>query len=559
MTNFTVREPDVPAQPVRTEPIDIEVFRWVWVAFIVLATSIPYLWFWYQTPAGHAYTWILPPYPQDSFGYMAWAQQAVHGSILFRLKYTAIPHSGFLLHPLFLLSGWINKLFACPIGIVHWALKALGTTLFFVVFYRYIDWLGLSRFQAVVASVLAGLSPGLGGIFVFFGLVDQSQIVRLVNQGAVVPVDLWMPEVSSFWSFLWNPLFPYSLTLLVLVIYLIDRGTSEARKADVMLAGVAAGLLALVHPYILPMVFAFAVITSLVRRGPAALSLLVRFFLTCCPFVLYVALVTELHPLVSRHSGSGQMRNPSIVDYLLGFGFPLMVMVAGLMVGHTQWVKRHWPLVLWFVLSLGLAVLPWWFQRKLLFGAQIPLSILAAISLDSLVSRVPFLRTRNWALTGAVAVLPLLAATPASQLIGAGRELRRNLNDTYYVSNDILSGFEFLKNRTQTDDVVFASWDTSRMIPAFSGNTVIWGHWAMSVDVEERRLWESRLFGENADWENRQRSVEFWGTGIQYIFADGNLKRSIEQNPEKWRVILSDADKVFSNASVLIYKHGRAT
>ena len=189
---------------------------------MLLTTSVPYLIFWFQTPADHRYSWILPPYPEDSFGYMAWSQQAAHGSLLFRMKYTGLPQSSFLFQPFFLICGWISRLFGCDIGIVHWALKAVGVVLFFVAFYKYTDWLEL-RFRSIVASVLVGISSGVGGLFAFFGLVDRWRIV---------PADLGMPKMSTYWSLLWNPLFPCSLTLIMLIIYWLDRGTRNARKIN---------------------------------------------------------------------------------------------------------------------------------------------------------------------------------------------------------------------------------------------------------------------------------------------------------------------------------------
>ncbi|HEY3125395.1 MAG TPA: hypothetical protein VGK70_15215 [Thermoanaerobaculia bacterium] len=42
---------------------------------------------------------------------------------------------------------------------------------------------------------------------------------------------------------------------------------------------------------------------------------------------------------------------------------------------------------------------------------------------------------------------------------------------------------------------------------------------------------------------------------IDYIFADPHLKGWIQQNPSAWRLILAHADRVFANASVMIYRH----
>jgi hypothetical protein len=88
------------------------------------------------------------------------------------------------------------------------------------------------------------------------------------------PADLWMPEVSTFWSLLWNPLFPLSLTLMLLSIYWVDRGTAEARAPYLWLSGLAAGVMALVHPYSLPLLFTMAAIIAVVRRKASALGYL---------------------------------------------------------------------------------------------------------------------------------------------------------------------------------------------------------------------------------------------------------------------------------------------
>ena len=105
-------------------------FRLAWTVFVVAATSIPYLLNWLSPPAGSHYTWIMPPYPEDSLAYRAWSEQSAHGSLLFQMKYTALPHAPFLFHPFFLIGGWISALTACDIGVVHWVLKAAGVAVF---------------------------------------------------------------------------------------------------------------------------------------------------------------------------------------------------------------------------------------------------------------------------------------------------------------------------------------------------------------------------------------------------------------------------------------------
>lgn len=101
----------------------LRVFRWGWTIFMVAITTIPYLLNFAATPAGYRYTWILPPYPEDSFGYMVWSQQAARGALLFKVKYTALPQKAFLFHPFFLVCGWLSRLIGGNIGITHLLVK----------------------------------------------------------------------------------------------------------------------------------------------------------------------------------------------------------------------------------------------------------------------------------------------------------------------------------------------------------------------------------------------------------------------------------------------------
>jgi hypothetical protein len=186
------------------------------------------------------------------------------------------------------------------------------------------------------------------------------------------------------------------------------------------------------------------------------------------------------------------------------------------------------------------------------------LCIMAGISFDLLLTRCSGVSNRHRRHFLAVAVvffLPLLVSTPIYLLADQYREVKNNLGGAYYVNDEIMKGLMFLKNRSKPDEIVFATMATSRLIPAFSGNTVLWGHWAMTVDLQERENWLENLASQPLSVDNDEKKREFWGAGIQYVFADGKLKQSLDQNPQTWRFILDEADIVFENGSVRIYQH----
>lgn len=531
----------------RSNPQVLTRLRWAWVMFLIALTSAPYLVNWLRTPAGYHYMWILPPGPEDSFAYLAWAQQAARGALLFKIKYTALPHSPFLFHPFFLVCGWLSALFSCEVGIIFFAAKEIGIAIFFLTFYRYIDYLGLSRVESIAASVLLGIAGGFGGIFALFGAATDSPLFA---------TDLWIMDLTVFYAFLWSPLFPFSLTLILLSIYWTDRRTRDANHPDIWRAGLACGLLATIEPYFVPVVIAFAIIVIFARSRAKALGQSCRFLAAALPLAIYEVSISILNPIVSQHSRLGQMQSPPLAGYLLGFGVPFLLFAVSLMVDGGGYAKRYWQIVLWFFLCLGSAYLPVWFQRKLIFGAEVPLCIMSGITVGWIWRRFSSTLARRVTLFGlALLCLPLVAATPIYLLADLKRQVNDNIDNAYYESNDLISSLNVLKKISKPDDVVFAEMTTSRIIPAFSGNTTVWGHWAQSVDYKERRRWLEGLFHPASAWDDEARSRDFWGNGIDFILADKGFKQSLEQSPDQWRVILHDADKVFENPSVVIYRH----
>src|SRR5205085_9798690 len=331
------------------------------------------------------------------------------------------------------------------------------------------------------ASIMLGISSGFGGIIAFFGWMNESPLS---------PADLSVREITTYWSLLWNPLFPFSLTLMLLSIYWLDRGTHESRSSDIWRAGFASALLALIHPYFLPFLFAFAILVTIVRQQARGVGYLCRYFAAALPFAIYESLLSVINPIAARHSGLGEMKSPPLVAYGLGFGLPLLMFTIGLIAERGRFAKRYWQIALWFFLCVALAYLPVWFQRKLVFGAQIPLSIIGGFTFAWILVRCLSNATRRLLLIVSVIILvPLLSATPIHLLIQQDNEVKDNMDEAYFVKNELIDGLKVLKSVSSPNDVVFAEPATSRLIPAFSGNTTIWGHWAMSVDYENRRRW----------------------------------------------------------------------
>jgi hypothetical protein len=515
----------------------LSIFKWSWVLFMVAATSAPYLVYFLATPAGYQYTWILPPYPEDLLSYLAWSQQAASGSILFKLKYTALPHPAFLLHPLFLLFGFMSSWSGVEVNIVHFVMKALGVILFWLIFFRYIAYLKLNAFESMAASVMVGISSGFGWLAHVYGVYHKS-------------ADLLFPGLNTYFAFMWNPLFPYSFALILLVVYLLDSGTGQAKQSHAWLSGLSVGLLALIHPYDIPLLYTLAISVILIRLRSRAPGFLLRFFISSLPFVLMEFLISKFHPLASRHSLQGNMPSLPLLAYLFGFGLPLLIVGAGVMIDKIKIIKKYHILFLWICLGVFLGYLPFWFQRSCMSAVHVPICILAGLSLNLITAKLIHAKIKVWILYGSLLVLiPLLTSTQIFILAEQWKTVSKNIKGYYFISDSLISGFDFLKRNSNQNDIVFASLSTSKFIPAFSGNSVVWGHWAMSVDYLDRLEWFKSLMKQKSGEYTRQHFRE---TGIRYIYLDGMYKQYFHGKDGMW--LVTGARKVFENDGVIIYR-----
>jgi hypothetical protein len=99
---------------------------------------------------------------------------------------------------------------------------------------------------------------------------------------------------------------------------------------------------------------------------------------------------------------------------------------------------------------------------------------------------------------------------------------------------------------------VVASPALSALVPAVSGNTVIWGHWAQSVDIEQRVAALRRVFSPGSGLSNAQRSDEFWSMGMNYLLVDPSLRRQLLQDDSRW--LIKDLQQVWESGGTGVYR-----
>lgn len=511
------------------EPTVSNASRWTLRAAVVLSSLLPYVVAFLRTPHGSRFLWIYPPYPEDMLSYLAWTRQAADGHVLLSLKYTTQPHAPFFFNPFFLISGWVGALTHLDLGVVHLVMKSAGVLLFVIVLERYLDSLGLTRLGWFTAAIFVCFASGFGAFLPF-----------------IRPADLWIPEINTGWSLLWNPLYPYSLALTLFALHRMHVAVERESMRDACVAGAAAGLLAIVHPYHLPVVIAVVCVDAFLERGFSSLRFLLGFAVVAAPFALYPAWVSATVDVVRQHNTAAAMASPPVWSYALGLGLPLVFAIAA--VARGEWRRFRMP-VLWAVCAFLAAYAPVWFARKMIFSVHIPVAILGGAACARLLASAGRL-----APIAAAAIAALVLATPGRLLIESQREIdRKAFDNPFVISDERYDAMRFLRT-TPDQSVVFADLATMRLVPALAGNRVPFGHWAQTVDAQAALDWSNAVFGRSG-LGAAERRARFWSAGIDYVLLDGPLLAVARRGRLDW--LFAGCAREFENRSAMVLRRPR--
>jgi hypothetical protein len=508
--------------------------EWGFGLFLALVSSLPHLYLWIRIwEPGFIYGWGIPPYPEDVLAYAAWVKQAADGAWLFVVKYTAIAQEPQIVQPYFWAVGQLQRMLASSPGFALFVARAVAVAFFGKLLFVLLRQAGVRAEQRWGAALLIGFATGVGGFFVGEGFAAA---------------DLWVVDLNVFWSLAWNGLFAFALCLLVSVAILFQRGlaatASDRRNLAFLGVGVCLALLAFVHPYDV-FVAACIGISLLVfaREGRSLRELAASgawIAVPALPAGLYQLQLSSTHPVLSRHAQMGGMESPSPLSYVLGIGLPLVFAAIGALAtfskgkpgdeGRGQ-ADLRW-LVVWVGLCLVAAFLPIWFQRKMVFAIGIPIGVLASHGIERIAGSGPRRRIVYWSLIGVI----LVVSFAGSHRHNAEAAMAAIRSDPFaYFDSDAFSQVgRFLDRETDANEVVLADLAVSRSVPGRSGNTVIFGHWAQSVDLRERADWFKQLFSAASPLSDHQKRRSLMGSPVSLVLVDERLRRMMGGQVSPW-------------------------
>jgi hypothetical protein len=498
--------------------------RWpMAVAGVIMAfTCLPYLFGWSITPPGFHYSGYLSNADEHNV-YLAYMRQAHDGRQVFTDRFTTESQQPWFFHVFFLGLGIFARISHLPLILTYQLSRIIWGILLLLALYifgaRFLEGLRARRFFLLFAA----FSSGLGWLY---ALVLQPA----GNQPH--PPDfgpgLVMPELITFLTLLLNPLFCFSVFMLVSSLLLLMLAIERGSFGLALLAGLAAMLLANVHSYdIIPLgltIFFYVLGRAILRRKIHAreiASAAVVGIMVLPPLLYQFHLYQDLP--VFRLKAEVATLSPPPVQYLLALGLPFLLSLPGMWTAARRAGKQQDFLLpmIWFAALLISAYLPFPFQRKMAEGMQIPVCLLAVIFVSG---KMESDMLRKSGLQGAAAALLLAICFPSNALFlqkvmldlqTLGSSHYAALMPPPYLREEQTAALRWLDERASSEDAILCNPMLGSYIPSRTGAKTYVGHWAETLNYPHKlRLLSDFLSGRMSDDERKKLLQK---EGIKYL------------------------------------------
>lgn len=527
--------------------------RWwaFWVsAAVMAATFIPIIvLISYQgkDPFYGWYTWAVID-PQDIFCYFGWMRQGANGSLLAQSLHTTIPQAGYFPNLFFHFLGFIAGLLHLPFGPAFHLARVFFGILYLMAFWRFLELIIDDRRCRKVCFLVLVTSAGLGWL------------TKLIWADGLKSVDYWQPESVTFFTLYLSPHFAASLLLMMGAIIFLLLAERENSTKYAVYAGVCGLLLGNIHTYdVATLTFVwgtYLVVQSIIKRrwkpeswrraliagGMSAISTGYMYYITKTDYVMGIR--SQIQTLSNE-----------FYTYLLGYGLTLILAIAGLylllksrkqpnsadsaMERRTAAVFSDDGLILmacWLVVGFIIVYLPVQFQRRMLMGHHMPVSIFAGYFIYYLLRNL-----KSWKWAVALASI-LLILSPTNLILIYRGTMKRIPNNgfrsdaRYYLYRGELASLEWIRKNVPRDVVVQPlPWikiinggvvvidDTlAAFIPGYTGNKVNAGQYGETPDFElQRTKWIRFLLPRTPESASKKFIKE---SGVRYIiFSQKNI------------------------------------
>lgn len=357
-----------------------------------------------------------------------------------------------------------------------------------------------------VARFLRGVSDQpLASVFIIFA---GGLGLPMALLGAALHAEVYTGngsyEVNGFGLLFSAPHAALAMGLTLAFVAGVASPPGRIRPAALVGAALSGVALALLHPFHLPALLAGLGLFALLRlrrptRDIGALAQVAALALGAAPLLVYDFLTFARDPFWSATYGAQNLL-PSPLPWQLPIDYGVLLALA--MAGVAVAIRRrgiYWALLSWLALLLFASYLPVPYQRRLGFGLQPVLAVLAVIGLAWATDRVSAVAASALRL-GALALALITTAAVAGGIIVSS--LRQDPLRPYRADVGSANAARVLAARTCRDDLVLANWDLSNYLAGQMPARVAAGHPVATLDAVARKEVFSAAGRDPARWQS---------------------------------------------------------
>jgi hypothetical protein len=492
-----------------------------WFAAFLVATAavvvlgLPYVLGYTLSEPGRVFTGVIMN-PEDTLSYFAKMLQGYNGKWLYSIPFTPEQHDAAFLGGFYLVLGQIARWMGLSVeGIWHLARVVTSLSLFMVTF-GFIGTFILDKQTRWIAYLIALFGSGLGWLLF---LLQQPYWL------GAFPIDFKMPEAHIFFSALTFPHVALGTTLILIsfwFLYQISTGHPRSWLFSVS-AGIANLVIGIVYPFLIYLVIFTSALYWLYSTYRAKnldwifTARLVVSLAIPAPLYVYYIYVNQSNDVFRSWASQALLPSPPWPHYLVAFGIFLLLAILTLISKEvsSSYKERVSLLWIWIISATVLVILPTNAQRRFVQGVHVPLSILAAGGLVSVVlprisASRPFQkvishpRYNEDGLKRFFITVIILFISMSNLYLLADLSVTTTMRQPYpfFRQEAEIEAVKWLRENTEESSIVLAAYETGNYVAARAGNRVFIGHWAETVDWDNKNDQVTRFYdgSTNDDW-----------------------------------------------------------
>jgi len=408
----------------------------------------------------------------------AMRQGAEQSGWLVHDPFTAEPHQAAFMFPLYVGVGKLAATLHLPAMTVEHGLEVLARVVLVLALWRFCR--AFAR-DAVAARWAFGLALFASGFELFAALAGGYS-------------GNWSYEMNGFGLLFAAPHVPLGMAATLELARDLLRPGRTPSAGWLARVGLLSAIVALLHPFHAPVLLGAAGVVGLVfwrsGRGAANLTGAIVAGLTALPVLVPTIAIFSFDPFwVTTYSTQNQLPSPAPHELLVDLGPVLVLALIGAVILRAR--VAPFGLVVWLLLELIGMYLPVPYQRRLAFGIQPTLAVLAANGLVAACARLG-------ARPAAALRLAVVAASASGTLLVLASMVASGFKNAplpvYRSTADLDAAASWLDRHALADEVILADWDTSNYLAARTPARVFGGHPVATLHPDEKRFEISTVF-----------------------------------------------------------------